>query len=295
MRPSRRLLDRSSVRIAFLCAALVLIYMSACERSSREAESFTSAGVTHLQMGEHDRAIRDFDRALTLHPGLVVAWRNRALAYREKGDYERAIADYDQATLLAPSDARVATDRGATYVLLGDYRQALRDFDRAITLKPNHAPALEQRGRTHFFLGNFAQAAADLQRGRNSDSTDAYAVLWLHLARRRLRQDDREDFVAHAAVVDSVAWPAPIVQHLLGRLGADSLATLAAATEIRGRRQSCVASFYLGQQALLRHDVRRAAVAFEETRTGCPKELSEYKGAVAELQRLATDEGGSTP
>jgi hypothetical protein len=36
-------------------------------------------------------------------------------------------------------------------------------------------------------------------------------------------------------------------------------------------------------------------VAFEETRTGCPKELSEYKGAVAELQRLTTDEGGSTP
>lgn len=295
MRPSRRLLDRPAIRIAVLCAVLALIYPSACERSSREAESFTSAGVTHLQMGEHDRAIRDFDRALSLHPGLVVAWRNRALAYREKGDYERAIADYDQATMLAPSDARVATDRGATYVLLGDYRQALRDFDRAIALKPNHAPALEQRGRTHFFLGNFAQAAADLQRGRNFDSTDAYAVLWLHLARQRLRQDDREDFAAHAAVVDSAAWPAPVVQHLLGRLGADSLATLAAATEIRGRRQSCVAAFYLGQQALLRQDVRRAAASFEETRAECPKELSEYKGAVAELQRMVTSEGTSTP
>ena len=294
MRPSRRLLDRPALRLAALCVVLVLIYMAACERSSREAESFTSAGVTHFQMGEYDRAIRDFDRALSLRPGLVVAWRNRALAYREKGDYERAIADYDQASMLAPSDARVVTDRGATYVLLGDYRQALRDFDRAIALKPDHAPALEQRGRTHFFLGNFAQAAADLQRGRNFDSTDAYAVLWLHLARQRLRQDDREDFFAHAAAVDSVAWPAPIVQHLLGRLGADSLATVAAATEIKGRRQSCVASFYLGQQALLRHDARRAMEAFERTRAECPKELSEHKGALAELQRMARSEGKPT-
>ena len=296
MRTPRRPLGITTLRIALLCAAvLVLVQMSACERSSRDAEVFTSAGVTHLQMGQYDRAIRNFDRALSLHPGLVVAWRNRALAHREKGDYERAIADYDQASMLAPSDARVFTERGLAYVLLGDYRQALRDFDRAIALRPDHALALEHRGRTHFFLGNFAQAAADLQRGRNFDSTDAYAVLWLHLARQRLRQDDREDFTAHAAVVDTSAWPAPIVQHLLGRIGADSLASLAAVTEIKGRRQGCVAAFYLGQQALLRGDLGGATASFETTRAECARESSEYKGAVAELQRLATSDGVLAP
>ena len=294
MRTPRKPLGPTTLRIALLCAAvLALVQMSACERSSRDAEVFTSAGVTHLQMGEYDRAIRNFDRALSLQPGLVVAWRNRALAHREKGDYERAIADYEHASVLAPSDARVFTDRGVAYVLLGDYRQALRDFDRAIALRPDHAPALKHRGRTHFFLGNFAQAAADLQRGRNSDSTDAYAVLWLHLARQRLRQDDREDFAAHAAVVDTAAWPAPILQHLLGRIGADSLETLASATEIRGRRQGCVATFYLGQQSLLRGDLHGATASFETTRAECSKESSEYKGAVAELLRLATSDGVS--
>jgi lipoprotein NlpI len=296
MRTHRRFTDPPTIRIALLCvAALVFIYMSACERSSRDAEVFTSAGVTHLQMGEHDRAIRNFDRALSLHPGLVVAWRNRALAHREKGDYERAIADYEHASVLAPSDERIFTDRGVTYVLLGDYRQALRDFDRAIALKPDHAPALEHRGRTHFFLGNFAQAAADLQRGRSVDSTDAYAVLWLHLARQRLRQDDHDDFASHATVVDTTAWPAPIVRHLLGRIDTDSLKSLAAAAEIKGRRQSCVAAFYVGQQELLRGDLGSATASFEETRAGCPKESSEYKGAAAELQRLATSDGASAP
>ena len=296
MRSRRKLLRQTTLGIALLSlAVLTLLQTPACERSSRDAEVFTSAGVTHLQMGQYDRAIRNFDRALALQPGLVVAWRNRALAHREKGDYERAIADYEQAAMLAPTDARVFTERGVAYVLLGDYRQALRDFDQAIALKPDHALALEHRGRTHFFLGNFAQAAADLQRGRNFDSTDAYAVLWLHLARQRLRQDDRRDFTAHAAVVDTAAWPSPIVQHLLGRIPADSLETLAAATEIKGRRQSCVAAFYLGQQALLRGDLSRAATAFEATRAECAKESSEYKGAAAELQRLATSDGTSAP
>ena len=296
MRSRRKLLRQTTLGIALLTiAVLTLLQTPACERSSRDAEVFTSAGVTHLQMGQFDRAIRNFDRALSLQPGLVVAWRNRALAHREKGDYERAIADYEQASVLAPSDARVFTERGVAYVLLGDYRQALRDFDRAIALKPDHAPALEHRGRTHFFLGNFAQAAADLQRGRNFDSTDAYAVLWLHLARQRLQQDDRDDFAAHAAVVDTAAWPGPVVQHLLGRIDTDSLEAVARTTEIHGLRQECVAAFYLGEQALLRGDLSAATASFEKTRAECSKQSSEYKGAVAELRRLATSDGASAP
>jgi lipoprotein NlpI len=95
--------------------------------------------------------------------------------------------------------------------------------------------------------------------------------------------------------VDSVAWPAPILQHLLGRIPSDSVRTLAAAAEIKGRQQSWVAAFYLGQQALLRGDLATAAASFEETRAGCVKDASEYKGAVAELQRMTTSEGASTP
>ena len=277
------------LRLALLClAGFGLALAPSCERSSREAESLTSAGVTHLQMLEYDRAIRDFDRALALQPGLVVAWKNRALAYRGKGDFERSLADYDQAIVFAPNDARLITERGAGFVLLGDYSRALKDFDRAIGLKPDHAPALESRGRVHFYVGNFAQAAADLQRALTFDSTDAYGALWLHLVRQRLRQDDRQDFAAHAALVDSTQWPAPIVQYFFGRLGADSLRTLAAATDPKAPHQRCL-MFYLGEEALLEGELTSAKTLLEETRTSCPKEQAEHKGAIAELQRLARE------
>ena len=282
-------LPSSPLRLVLFCfAGLVLALSPSCERSSREAESLTSAGVTHLQMQEYDRAIRDFDRALALQPGLVVAWKNRALAYRGKGDFERSLADYDQAIVFAPNDARLITERGAGFVLLGDYSRALKDFDRAIGLKPDHAPAIESRGRVHFYLGNFAQAAADLQRALTFDSTDAYGTLWLHLVRQRLRQDDSQDFAAHAALVDSTQWPAPVVQYFFGRLRADSLRALAAAADPKAPHQRCVA-FYLGEEALLEGELTSAKELFEETRTSCPREQSEHKGAIAELQRLARE------
>jgi len=274
------------LRLALLgLAGIALALAISCERSSRDAEALTSAGVTHLQMQEYDRAIRDFDRALSQQPGLVVAWRNRALAHRGKRDYERALGDYEQAMVFAPNDARLHTDRGATYVLLGEYQKAVRDFDRAITLRPDLAPAIEQRGRVHFYLGNFAQAAADLQRGLALDSADAYGTLWLHLVRQRLRQDDSQDFATHAAYVDTTRWPAPVVQYLAGRLGSDSLRALAVAPDSTQQSRRCVA-FYLGEVALLKGELTSAQSLFEETRSSCPSELSEHKGASAELQRL---------
>lgn len=285
---THRLPNRRSRRPLYLAiaAGLILVAWIGCHNGSRDAGALTSAGVTHLQMRQYERAIRDFDRALALEPGLVVAWRQRALAYRSKGDYERALADFEQAILLAPSDARLYTDRGVAYELLGDYPSAIRDFNRAISFKPNHASAIEGRGRTYFYLGNFAQAAADLQRGLALDTADVYGAIWLHLARQRMRQDDSEDFAAHAALVDSTRWPAPIVRYMLGDIRPDSLRTLAAAAELDGQSQRCVVSFYLGEAALLRGESAAAQSLFDETRTTCSKELNEHRAAVAELQRM---------
>jgi lipoprotein NlpI len=278
---------KRSVLTGLVGLGLAIGWMAACDTRSRDASTFTTAGVAHLQQGEYDRAIRDFDRAIALQPGLVVAWRNRGLAHREKGDFERAIADYDQAALLTPADARIFNDRGLVYVGMDDYARAIQDFDRAIALKPGHALAIKNRGRTYFYLGNFAQAAADLQRGLSLDSTNAYVVIWLHLARQRMRQDDASDFAAQAAIADTTRWPAPVLRYLQGRLRADSLRAMSDSTDAEERSdQRCATAFYLGEAALLREARDSAATLFEETRASCPKAWTEYKGAIAELRRL---------
>ena len=280
---------KRSVLTGLLAVGMALAWMGACNTPSRDASAFTTAGVTHLQQGEFDRAIRDFDRAIALEPGLVVAWKNRGLAHKNKGDFERALADYDQAILLSPSDARLYNDRGIAYTGMNDLTRAVQDFDRAIALKSDHALAIKNRGRTHFYLGNFAQAAADLQRGLSLDSTNTYVVIWLHLARQRLKQDDAADFVAHLALADSVHWPAPVARYFLGMLSADSLRALAVDTDSQAQKdQRCAVAFYLGEAALLRGQRDEAVPLFEETRASCPKDWTEYKGAQAELQRLNT-------
>ncbi|MBW8769705.1 MAG: tetratricopeptide repeat protein [Gemmatimonadetes bacterium] len=279
-----------------LGVGLVAAWMVACNQSSRDASALTSAGVNHLQQGAYDEAIRDFDRALALQPGLVVAWRNRGLAHKAKGDYDRALADYEQAIVFAPTDARLYNERGTAFAGMSDFTHAIADFNHAISLKPDHEAAITNRGRINFVLGNFAQAAADLQRGLSLDSADADAALWLHIARMRLAQDDASDFAAHAAAVDSTRWPAPLLRYFLGTLPAQELrlaakdsttgTTSAAGAAGAANDRACATAFFLGEDALLRKDAAAASGLFDEARTVCPKEATEHKAAAAELQRL---------
>ena len=267
---------------------LVTAWVVACNQSSRDASALTSAGVSHLQQGEYDQAIRDFDRAIALQPGLVVAWRNRGQAHKAKGDYDRALADYEQAIVFAPSDARLYNERGVAYAGMSDFNNAIADFNRAIALKPDQEVAIKNRGRINFVLGNFAQAAADLQRGLSLDSADADAALWLHIARLRLAQDDASDFAAHAATADSSRWPAPVLRYFLGTLSAQQLrtATKDSVASVANER-ACTTAFFLGEDALLRKDPAAASALFDESRSACQKETTEHKAAAAELQRLS--------
>lgn len=85
-------------------------------------------------LGEHARAIEDYDRTLSLDPGFAYAYTNRGVAYRFLGQNERAIEDFDRALELNPKDSGAYQSRGAAWEALGDYGRAAADWEKAIML-----------------------------------------------------------------------------------------------------------------------------------------------------------------
>jgi tetratricopeptide (TPR) repeat protein len=59
---------------------------------------------------------------------------NRGLAYSAKGDNDRAIADYNQAISLAPKDGHAYFYRALAYSAKGDNDRAIADYNQAISL-----------------------------------------------------------------------------------------------------------------------------------------------------------------
>jgi tetratricopeptide (TPR) repeat protein len=132
--------------------------------SSEGAAVYIARGNLYAVQGEVDRAIADYDTAITLDPNRAVAFFNRATALMEKGEIDRALFDFDHAIELDPMDADARVGRGRAYYQKKDYAAALTDYDAAIRLVPNNPEALAERGDANERAGLYDRAAEDYGR-----------------------------------------------------------------------------------------------------------------------------------
>ncbi len=107
----------------------------------RPAASYLDEGSVYFEVGNYERAIDRFGRAIELQPDLCAAYFNRALACTRLGRFEAALADYDRAAALTPQDADIFNNRGLLHFERGELDAAAADFERAIKLQPDDGDA----------------------------------------------------------------------------------------------------------------------------------------------------------
>jgi tetratricopeptide (TPR) repeat protein len=232
--------------------------------------------------GDIERAILDYDQAIRLNPAYATAIVNRGAAWRIKGDSDRAIADYNAAIRLNSTDPNAFTSRGNAYNDKQDYDRAIADFSAAIRLDPNAVGAYRSRGYANFLQVRYGAAVSDLARAVEREPEQAYAAIWLYLARARAgEQSAVAELETNAARLKPAEWPYPVAELYLGRRTAAD--TLAAPGKPGDR---CEAEFYVGEWHLLKSDAGAARAALKRAADTCPPTFIESLGAQAELRRL---------
>jgi tetratricopeptide (TPR) repeat protein len=95
------------------------------------AERYNESGVAYARMGDYDRAIADYSKAIEVYPEHAGAYSNRGIAYERMGDYDRAIADHSKAIGIDPRYAKAYNNRGSVYKAKLDYDRAIADYTKA--------------------------------------------------------------------------------------------------------------------------------------------------------------------
>jgi tetratricopeptide (TPR) repeat protein len=78
------------------------------------------------------------------------------------GDSERALSDYEQAVTLDELYIPAYINRGALYTRLGIFGLAINDLTLALSLSPDNVAALNNRAVVHAIEGNYDLALVDL-------------------------------------------------------------------------------------------------------------------------------------
>src|SRR5262249_6159170 len=132
------------VGLCFAAAGLLLASTAPAQtQGSREksAASYFARGSEWHERGKFDRAIADYDIAITFDPRFARAYSARARAHLAEGAVEAALGDFNRAIELDPRQAAAYNDRGYIFSEIGEQEAALADFNRALELDPRFARA----------------------------------------------------------------------------------------------------------------------------------------------------------
>ena len=156
--------------------------------------AYTNRGAIFDKIGELDKALESYNKAVMSNPGDYKAYFNRGLLYDKMGRITDAIDDFEIATRLNMLDPRVIAwahnNLGILYGKAGMYDRSIADFNIAIAIEPNNPITFNNRGFTYVFSGQDKKAIEDFSKAINLDQN--YASAYFQRGDAYLRTGNKE-------------------------------------------------------------------------------------------------------
>jgi tetratricopeptide (TPR) repeat protein len=148
----------------------------------------SNRGIVYVELGQWDKAIVDYTRAIEIDPQYKDAYFNRGIAYGDLEQWNEAIVDYTRTIELDPQYKNAYDTRGVAYANLGQWDKAIADNTRALEIDPGLTNAYDNRGVAYVNLGQRDKAIADYFNAIRSDPENKKAYYHRGIAYRDLGQ-----------------------------------------------------------------------------------------------------------
>lgn len=137
------------------------IYTDLIELNPTEGRYYTLRASSWWALGNAERALEDFDKAIDLGYQAPHAYTSRGLFHAEMGNFDEAIADYNEALRLDPEDLSPLINRAAVYMSQREFLHAAADYTRVLEERKESVSLLHQRAIALKAAGRLEDAAAD--------------------------------------------------------------------------------------------------------------------------------------
>jgi len=131
----------------FIVLTISLLLISACGIGVSKYEDAVLDGVSSLNTGRPESALKEFNRAIDMDPKRADGYLGRANTLNTMGHFEKALLDYSIAIEIEPTIANAYVNRAIAYSQLGQYEKAIADYEKGLELDPkiDNAPSFFQR------------------------------------------------------------------------------------------------------------------------------------------------------
>jgi hypothetical protein len=134
-----------------------------------DAEHWVRRGQAYERIGDRDKALADYDRAVAIDAKSAAAHLGRGDVLSDKGKHADAIAAYTRAIAIEAENWRPLHARARAHLAAGSAREGLQDAERAVALSWRHPEALAVRATILAALDRRDSAILDLRRALSMD------------------------------------------------------------------------------------------------------------------------------
>jgi len=249
---------------------------------------YNNRGRFLLDQGKADEAIQSFTQASQVDPGYFIALTNRAFAFMEQGDGYSAEQDLNRSLTINPQQPLALSLRGEAYLAQGNIEKAIKDYQAVVDLDPNSPIAHADLGFAQFFNQDRKAALASFQQAMDLNTDLQFLRPWHYLA----AQSGNGALPAGAAEpadvdISKERWPIKVMVFLTGSISEQKLLESVKQDDLKLKKaQTCEAHFFIGQQALMAGQDKKAREHFQLAVQTKANRLSAYRGAKFALRQM---------
>lgn len=166
-------------------------YNKAISLDPQNRKAYNNRGLLYFRAGKIDHALADLNRAIELESNYYEALLNRANLYVSTGRDDLAMADYDFILIANPDYGMAYVNRGSLLAKHKKFDQAIEDLNKAEQLFVQSTVLYNNRANAYRFLGKFASAMVDFDRAISLDPN--YALTYRFRSETYLQMGRYED------------------------------------------------------------------------------------------------------
>jgi tetratricopeptide (TPR) repeat protein len=141
-----------------------------------EADAAHHKNNQEAQARLRDEARRAYQQAIKLDPNCLEAYRHLGHLYIKMGDSDRALETYQKALAKHAKESGIWYDMGLCYTRRKDFAESTRCLSKALELEPENLDYMKKLGMTLAWVGQIDRSVAYLTRGHQSAALAHYDI-----------------------------------------------------------------------------------------------------------------------
>jgi lipoprotein NlpI len=268
-------------------ATAIANYNRAIEIRQDYAEAYYNRASAYTALHDELHALADYDEAIRLQPTYGEAYINRGALKLTRGEIQQAISDFGTAVRLNRRDLKALMNRAHAYLVANRPRDAVSDFSSVIEAEPGNAAAYLGRGRAALFSDSKSQSIDDFLTAHRLLPTNVYTVLWLHIARTHLGENDTKEFKENSENIRRDIWPGVLLDIYDGVASPEKIRkTVTEGSTQQRNERLCEVDFFFGEYAAHHRPSPEARELLLAAVNECQPHEPSYAAAKFELSLL---------